>query len=125
MNGKFIGGVLLVLVLILGAVIVGAYAYTAGVAQGIAESGKLPATGIAPYPYGYHPFGWGFGFLGCFAPILLVFLLMMLMRAFFWHGPRWGMYRHWGKEGYGARDVPPMFEEWHKRAHETERKSEN
>ena len=56
-----------------------------------------------------------FGFL------LLLFLFFVALRAFrflFW-GPRWG----WGHHRYGPwgraweNGVPPMFEEWHKRAH--------
>ena len=112
MNGKIFGGFLLALVLFLGAVTIGAFAYQAWIAQGVMESGKLPApaAGIAPYPYAFHPF-WSFAFLACFAPFLFVCLVAMLVRAMFWHGPRWGMHRHWDK---GA---PPMLEEWHTRAH--------
>ena len=88
----------------------------------------------APYPYygyGYgmpfhRPFGFGFGF-GCFGPLLVLFLFFIAMRSFrflFW-GPRWGWVHHpfhgqgpWRRD-WGERGVPPMFDEWHKKAHET------
>ncbi|MDE3091146.1 MAG: hypothetical protein KGJ80_17360 [Chloroflexota bacterium] len=120
MNGRFVLGVLLAVVLIVGAVGVGVYAYNAGVAQGMIESGKVvaPATGVAPYPYyggpfSFHPFGWGFGFLGCLFPLLFFFLFFGLMRAIFWGG-RWGWrhHRHW------ENGAPPMVEEWHRKMHE-------
>ena len=123
MNGRFAIGILLVIVLIVGAVGVGVYAYNMGIAQGLAQSERLPApaTGTAPYPYfGYpyfiRPFGFGFGFLGCLFPLLFFFLFFALVRGFFWRG-HWGRFahhRHW--EG-GA---PPMFDEWHKKAHESQ-----
>jgi hypothetical protein len=121
MNGRIVVVVLLVLVLVAGAVGVGYYAYSAGVAQGILDSGKViaPAVGapIAPYYgplYFGRPFGWGFGFLGCLFPLFFFLLFFGLLRGLFWR-------RHWG--GYGrhgdwGRAVPPMFEEWHRRAHE-------
>ncbi len=119
MDGRILARVLLTLVLIAGAVGVGVYVYNAGVAQGMADSGKLvaPAPGSVPYPYYggpffFRPWGFGFGFLGLLFPLLFFFLLFALLRGLWWGG-RWGRYRrHW--EG----DVPPMFEEWHRRAHE-------
>jgi hypothetical protein len=77
-----------------------------------------------PYPYyGYgpfhRPFGFGFGFLGCLIPLFLFFLLFGAFRFLFW-GPRWGWHRGghgpW-RHAWGEGGVPPMFEEWHKRAH--------
>jgi hypothetical protein len=65
----------------------------------------------------YRPFGFGFG---CFGPLLGLFLLFIAFRAlgFLFWGRRWG----WGPHhGPWRRDwengMPPMFEEWHKRAH--------
>jgi len=41
--------------------------------------------------------------------------LFVAFRFLFW-GPRWGHHKgHWGRHWEGG--APPMFEEWHKRAH--------
>ncbi|MGH2592750.1 MAG: hypothetical protein ACRDGG_04495 [Anaerolineae bacterium] len=119
MNGRIVLGVVLVLVLIAGAVGIGTYVYNAGVAQGLAESGKLvaPESGAVPYPYYgpfYRPFGFGFGFLGLLFPLLFLFLVFGLLRRLFWRGG-WG---GGGPRGNWEKGVPPMFEEWHRRAHE-------
>ena len=101
---------------------VGAAAYNAGVATHI----QVPAapSGQAPYPYYgfgfWHPFWFvGFGFLG---PLIGLFFLILVVRFFIFalFGPRWG---RWGRMHRGWRnwddesDVPPMFREWHDRAH--------
>lgn len=116
MNGRFVLGVLLALVLIAGAIGLGVSAYNAGVAQGMLASGKdvVPSIGVAPFPYYYRAFGFHpFGFLSCLFPLLFLFLFFGLIRAFVWRG-RWGMHhRHW--DG----GVPPMFDEWHRKAHES------
>jgi hypothetical protein len=119
-----------VLVLV-GLILAGGFAaYRFGVAQGIAQAPEV-ATAISqaaesgqPIPpmysrgYGFrHPFGYPhhFGFFpfgGICLSILFVFLFLGLLRfAFFrpWHHGGWG--RKW--EG----GIPPMFDEWHKRAH--------
>ena len=142
MNRRVVLGVLVVLVLIVGAVAVGGYAYQIGVAQGLANSGKLVApqgdgVGVTPFyygaPYFYHPFGFGFGFLGCLFPLLAFFLIFALIRGLLWRGG-WRGRRGWGGHGWGrgygsggpgggpdsgpgGQEVPPMFAEWHKRAH--------
>lgn len=122
MNGRFVFGIVIVLVLIAGLIGVGVYAYDLGVGQGLAQSGKLvaPAAGGAPVPYYlpagpffYRPFGWGFGFLGCLFPLLFFFLIFSLFRAFSWRGRGWG-----GHYGPWMNGVPPRFEEWHRQAHE-------
>jgi hypothetical protein len=108
--------VALVLVALMVAAAIGTYAYRAGVARGLEDSGKLAAPGTAvPYPYYYGPFWhpwpfFGFGFL---FPLLFLFLLFGVLRRAFWGG-RWR-----GACGAGASGVPPRFEEWHRRAHET------
>ncbi|MEW5721042.1 MAG: hypothetical protein AB1817_20620, partial [Chloroflexota bacterium] len=90
-----------------------------GVAQGLADSGKLvaPAVGAVPYPYFHRPFGFhtfGFGFLNCLIPLLFFFLLFGLCRAFIWRGHWSGWHhRHWD-----GKDIPPMVEEWHRKMHE-------
>jgi len=122
MYGRIVLAVLLAIVLIVGAAGLGVYAYNVGLAQGMADTGRpaAPATGVAPYPYYgaffFHPFGWGFGFLGCLFPLLFFFLIFGLLRAVIW-GPRWGWHhhRHWER---GEHGVPPMVEEWHRKMHE-------
>ena len=118
MNPRIVWRVLLVLVVIAGIVGIGVYAYNMGVAQGMAESGKLaaPPAGVVPAPYYYggpfffHPFG--FGLAGCLFPLLFFFLIFIALRGLFWH-------RHWGRHhDHWEKGVPPMFEEWHRRAHE-------
>lgn len=127
MTGKIVVRIVSALVLI--AVIGGIafLAFQAGVAQGSPITIDAPSGESMPAPYPYYGYGmpfhrpWGFGFgLGCLGPILLVFLLFVALRSFrflFW-GPRWGWggaRGHWGRHWEGG--VPPMFEEWHKRAH--------
>jgi hypothetical protein len=124
MNGKIGLRIVSALVLIAAVAGIAFFAFQAGVAQGSpitieAPSGDANAV-PAPYPYyGYgmpfhRPFGFGYGF-GCFGPLLAFFLLFAAFRFLFW-GPRWGRHMgHWGRRWEGG--APPMFEEWHKRAH--------
>ncbi len=125
MDGRVIWRVLLALVVIGALAGLAVFAYNAGVARGVAEGANLtlpegaPGPGIGPgpfygYPYFYpRPFGFGFGFLGCLFPLLFFFLLFGLIRGMFWRG-RWGWGGHYGPWEKGR---PPMFEEWHRRAH--------
>jgi hypothetical protein len=114
MNSRFKWAALLTVVLV--AILVGSVAYNAGVSQGLAigaanvpAAGAAPGQGVPPY-YWYRPWGhWGFGF-GPFGFVLLWFLLFRLV---FWGGG-WRR-RSWYHYPY---DVPPSFEEWHRRAHE-------
>ena len=89
--------------------------------------GALPANGTAPAPYPYY--GWGlwhpwpfFGF-GCFGPLIALLFLFLAFRAlsFLFWGPRWGRWGHmrrgWRHGWDDEDDVPPMFREWHDRAH--------
>ena len=117
MYGRIVLSVLLALVVVAVLAGIGFYAYNAGIAQGMVDSGKLvtPTTGMSPSPYFggrffYHPFG--FGFLGCLMPLLVFFLICGLLRGIFWHGRWGGHHRHW-ENGY-----PPMLEEWHRKMHE-------
>ncbi len=121
--------VIAVLVILVALAGIGFYAYNAGIANGLAQKvtaqGGQPVVPAAPYPYYWHPF-FGFGFLGCLIPLFLLFLIFGAVRALFWHGPM-GWRRHYWRHGgpWGWRegregedkDVPPFFEEWHKRAH--------
>src|SRR5688572_27129796 len=126
---RVIGALLLV-----GLMVAGGYmAYQAGVAQGVAGA-PVVATAIAQaaesgegspmiYGYGYpHPYGFGrhhFGFLpfGICGSILFVFFFFGLLRMIFFRGMGWGHHGHghWGRHWEGG--APPMFDEWHKRAH--------
>ena len=125
MNGNV--GLRIVAALVLVAAIAGIayFAFQAGVAQGSPITLEAPSGETAPMPYPYYGWGgpfhrpWGFGF-GFFGFLLLLFLFFAALRAFrflFW-GPRWGWGHHYGPWGRSWENgVPPMFEEWHKRAH--------
>jgi hypothetical protein len=99
---------------IAGAAAIGIGAYNAGVAQGIAESGRAVAAPPAGAPYAYvWPRPWGFGFFPFFPifPFLFVVFLFFVLRGLLWRGP-------W-RSGWACRydGVPPAFNEWHRRAH--------
>ena len=102
------------------------FAFQAGVANGSpvtieAPSGQAVPAPMPYYGYGYgmpfhRPFGFGFGCFGLLIPLFLFFLAMKAFRVMFWD-PRWGHMHHgpWGR--HWENGVPPMFDEWHKRAH--------
>jgi hypothetical protein len=94
---------------VLATVVVGVFAYQAGLAQGAASAAAAAGT-LPPYAYawGWHrPWGFGFGF-----PLLFIlFFWFVLLRGLFW-GP-WHR-RRW----YYYGDVPQTFDDWHRRAHE-------
>ena len=132
MNGKIGLRIVSALVLIAALAGIAFFAFQAGVAQGSPITIEAPAGDAnalpMPYPYyGYghgmrfhHPFGFGFG---CFGPLIALFLFFLVLKAFrftFW-GPRWGHMGHhrgpWGSRHW-ENGVPPMFDEWHKRAHD-------
>ena len=126
MNGKIWLRILSGLVLVAAIAGIAFFAFQAGVAQGSPITLQAPSGVVAPMPYYGMPFGFHgmpfFGF-GCFGILIPLFLLFLAMRAFrfaFW-GPRWGyrMHEHgaWGGGHWGEGNVPPMFDEWHMRAH--------
>jgi len=90
------------------AVAVGAWSYDLGLVHGLAT--QLPAT-AAPYPWAYYR-PWGFGFP--FFPLFFLFFWLVAIRFFIRGGRRGG----WGGYYGDRRGVPPMFDEWHRRAHE-------
>ena len=117
---RIIPGVLVMVLLVGALAAVGGMAYRAGVMQGLAQEGKIefvapPAGAAGYYPYHAGPFFHPFGFFACLGPLFFIFLVFGLLRMVFrpW-GWRHGMMHHgpWGQHG-----APPMFEEWHKRAH--------
>jgi hypothetical protein len=131
MNGKIALRIVSALVLIAAIAGIAFFAFQAGVAKGSpvtiqAPSGEaaqqMPYYGM-PFGYrGYHgmPF-FGFGCFGILIPLFLFFLAAKAFRMMLW-GPRWSHRMHgghspWGRGGWGEGGVPPMFNEWHKRAH--------
>jgi hypothetical protein len=144
-NGSFIWvrvlGALLVLGLIVGA---GAFGYRAGMAQGTlqapvvakaiekaAENGQIAPQMMVPrsFGYGYSPMPFhrhGFNPIGavCFS-IFFLFLFFGAMKMLFFRRTMWGeghMHGPWSRHWEGG--FPPMFNEWHKRAHGEQSESE-
>ena len=130
MNGNN-NGLRIVSALVLIAAIAGIafFAFQAGVAKGSPVTIEAPSGQTAPAPYPYYgygygmpfhrPWGFGFGFFGFLIPLFLFFLVLRAFRFLFW-GARWGHHMGGGHGPWGRRwegGAPPMFEEWHKRAH--------
>jgi hypothetical protein len=108
------------LLLVAAAVALGVGAYQAGLAQGLAQTGTAVAPGVVPY-YGWHPFGFGFGFFGFLGTLLFILLIFALIRALvFRGGPRGGWYGPGGgwRGGHWESRGQEMFDEWHRRSHE-------
>ena len=130
MGFRIVAGVVLVLALLAGAAAVGYVAYNAGLTQGAATGGAqvappagapIPYYGFAPYPY--HPYG--FGFLGCLAPLFFLFVVFALFRLVVGGGMGWR--RHGGPWGWGShgpfmpedmrRHWTEKAEAWHREQH--------
>ena len=132
-------GLLLVLGLIVGAA---AFSFKAGEARGVMQAPAVATAiekaaedgqAVPPMMYGYgHPYGYGYGmrgyghhfgffpFVAICGSIIFLFFFFGFMKMLFFRGMRrgWGHHGHhgpWGKDWEG--NVPPMFNEWHKRAH--------
>jgi hypothetical protein len=107
MNRRIAMVVALVLVAVAVAGLIGTTAYRAGLARGLADGGNVPA------PWLYHGPFWYPGAFAFLFPLLGLFLILTLMRGLFWRG--------WCAGGHGSwkGGVPPMFEEWHRRAHQS------
>jgi hypothetical protein len=112
MGNRTVFWVMIGLLLIAGVVGVGYYAYSAGVAHGIAETAHAGAGTAAPVIV-WPRWGFGFGFFPFFPIFFFILLWIVLLRGLFWRRRRWG--RGCGY-GYGS-GVPRQFEEWHRRAH--------
>jgi len=116
MRNYWVFRVIGVIVLLIGIVAVGFIAYNAGVAQSQTVSPVVQS--IAPWRGGmeWHPLaGLIFlPFLFCLVPLFLGMFIFLPLRMIF--GPhRMHMHGRWsGEEG----NVPPPFEEWHRRMHE-------
>ena len=105
----------------------GIFAYRAGMVQGAGmepiqwNEGNFPA---APFMhYGHSPMSIG----RLFGRLFIFMLVLGAIRSLFWGGPRhWHrMHGHWGVSPTAARgnwncDIPPVFDEWHRQAHEKE-----
>ena len=99
------------ILLIVGALIVGAIGYQVGVSQAITVAAPGTTT-PAVYPYFWHPFGFGFGFLGLLFPLFFLLLIFAAIRGAI-GGGRWGGY---GRGWYGP-DRRAMLEQWHREMH--------
>ncbi len=123
-RGRVVGGIVLLVGLVLGALLVGVLAYNAGVAQGVVQAaeGVLPAGGISPYHYGLRGFGLhgpGSFLLYCLVVPFLFFMFFGVMKMVFapW---RMGHRRHgWGWKGSDERrrHFEEMASEWHRKEH--------
>ncbi len=127
MDGKFLFRLVMVFVVLAAIAGIALLAFNAGVAQGMASktAGLQTQPGVPVTAVGW-PFwfvGWPFLGFPLFGVVIGVLLLVLLIRAIlfaFW-GPRWahwraghGGWRHgWEQEG----GIPPLFREWHDRAH--------
>jgi len=92
------------------AMIVGIWAYDLGLSHGIAQQLPPPPAGAYPWAF-YRP--WGFG---PFFPLVFLAFWFFVLRIFFFRGGPWR--RGWRGYYDDGQHVPPMFEEWHRRAHE-------
>jgi hypothetical protein len=102
--------------------LVGVYAYQAGVAHGIAQSGALAAAGAqgaGGRAFYWYARPWGFGGFPFFPvfPLLFILFWVFVFRGLFWHR-RYPGYWYGPESRRGG--VPPMFDEWHRRAHAEE-----
>jgi hypothetical protein len=129
---RVFAAILLVTVLVIGGGIIATTAYNAGIAAGTTVTTPDGGTTVTPvvvpaYGYGWHPFGWGFGFFGFLFFLFFLFIVFGLIRAIFWRGPGrggWGGAGWYGPKGsYGAGGSPwrdhahDTFDDWHRRAH--------
>ena len=119
--------------LLIGLVTTGGFmAYKAGVAQGIAQSPNVAeaiqqnAENGQPFPPILSPYGYGFGYRHLFHPfgaicfsIVFFFVFLSALKMVFFRTMRhaWGHHGRHGRWGKWEDGIPPMFDEWHKRAH--------
>jgi hypothetical protein len=109
---------------------IGGLAFRAGFTQGAAAEIQLPngdpgTLAFPYYGYGWHPFAFhGFGFFGLLFGLFLFFVALGALRRLIW-GSRFGWHhtRYHGWSGHmtgkpWGEGVPPIFTEWHRRAHQ-------
>ena len=116
-NRSLFRGLAIAALVVAAAAAIGFGAYNAGVAQGVAESGRIITAPPAGAPYVYlRP--WGFGFFPFF-PVLFFLVFFFVVRGLLWRGG--------GRGGCGYRgyreDAPMAWDEWHRRAHGEQRPS--
>ncbi len=105
--------------------------FNAGMAQGAAMSGQLPAGAPAPAAPYYVPYyqPWGFWGFGCFALLglfLLFPLIFIIGRIAFgprhgWQRGPWGWHGSWETghpRGFNGDQVPPFVEDMHRKMHD-------
>jgi hypothetical protein len=117
--------ILAALVLLAAVAGIAGFAFNAGLARGAAMNIQAPAAGgqLVPYygmPYPYMGHFFGFGFLGVLIPLFLLFMVFGAARRMMWGSHFAGRHMHhgpWGEKGTNGEFVPPMFAEWHRRAH--------
>jgi hypothetical protein len=118
---RVIAGILLAIVV----AVVAIGAYQMGVDAGAAGNAAGAAAPAAPYYYGWHPFGFGFGFFGFLGTLLFFILIFALIRAIVfggrrrWGGPGWGGHQPYGgwRGGPWESRARETFEDWHRNAH--------
>ena len=132
MNGQSFFRTVATVVLLVVLAAIGVGLYNAGVSAGVGQQlqqvvqdGQVVT--VAPYGYGPHYGGWGFGFgiFGIIFTILGIFLIIGLIRAAFgWGrgGPGgWSKGGHWyGRGAYGSDRVA----DWHRELHRREESGE-
>ena len=87
--------------------VIGTGAYRAGLARGLAEASNVPG------PWLYHGLFWYPGPFAILFPLLGLLIVLAAVRRLFWHGGCGGGRGSW------TNGVPPVFEEWHRRAHQS------
>jgi hypothetical protein len=141
MKARIVFRIIMSLLLVAAVVGLVAVAYNSGISQGAAQAARLGAQANpgqpSPMSYPYYPWPVApFGFhliVNFIVGFFLIMLIFRLIRGLFWMGPfgwmhmgyhhhggfgRWGMYGQAGNPEGQPGDVPPMFAEWHRRAHE-------
>jgi len=106
MNRRIVMTVAVFLVAVALAGVIGTTAYRAGLARGLAEAGNVSG------PWLYHGPFWYAGPFAFLFPLLGLFVILALVRGLLWRG--WCA----GGRGSWTSGIPPMFEEWHRRAHQ-------